>query len=83
MLNTKENEHLKEVITKIEKKIKQIDGTVNANEQAYKDIKKYTVDYKNELDKYEVYNHQQNLSFIDKRNNFETNISKKIGRAHV
>ena len=31
MLNTKENEHLKEVITKIEKKIKQIDGTVNAN----------------------------------------------------
>ena len=78
MLNTKENEHLKEVITKIEKKIKQIDGTFNANEQAYKDIKKYTVDYKNELDKYEVYNHQQNLSFIDKRNNFETNISKKL-----
>ncbi|MBO0469375.1 AAA family ATPase [Enterococcus sp. DIV0242_7C1] len=78
MSNTKENERLKEVIKKIEKKIEQIDGTVIANEQAYKDIKKYTVEYKNELDKYEVYNHQQNLSFIDKRNNFETNIRKKL-----
>ena len=36
------------------------------------------MDYKNELDKYEVYNHQQNLSFIDKRNTIETNRIAKL-----
>ncbi|GGC79480.1 HelD family protein [Enterococcus wangshanyuanii] len=75
---TKENTYLTEVTEKIKAKMKQIDGTVDANEQAYKNLKKYTVDYKNELDKYEVYNHQQNLSFIDNRNSFETSIRKKL-----
>lgn len=33
----------------------------------FKDLQKYMVEYKSELDKFEVYNYQQTLSMIDKR----------------
>ena len=78
MTMTNENSYLADVTKKIITQIQELETTVDTNEQAYKEIKKYTVDYKNELDKYEVYNHQQNLSFIDKRNTFETNRIAKL-----
>ncbi|MBO6418767.1 HelD family protein [Enterococcus gallinarum] len=78
MTITNENSYLTDVTKKITAQIQELETTVDTNEQAYKEIKKYTVDYKNELDKYEVYNHQQNLSFIDKRNTFETNRIAKL-----
>ncbi|MGQ5520862.1 HelD family protein [Enterococcus gallinarum] len=78
MAITNENSYLTDVTKKITAQIQELETTVDTNEQAYKEIKKYTVDYKNELDKYEVYNHQQNLSFIDKRNTFETNRIAKL-----
>ncbi|WP_291290729.1 UvrD-helicase domain-containing protein [Enterococcus sp.] len=78
MTMTNENSYLADVIKMITAQIQELETTVDTNEQAYKEIKKYTVDYKNELDKYEVYNHQQNLSFIDKRNTFETNRIAKL-----
>lgn len=78
MTMTNENSYLAIVTKKITAQIQELETTVDTNEQAYKEIKKYTVDYKNELDKYEVYNHQQNLSFIDKRNTFETNRIAKL-----
>jgi DNA helicase-2/ATP-dependent DNA helicase PcrA len=78
MTITNENSYLANVIKKITAQIQELETTVDTNEQTYKEIKKYTVDYKNELDKYEVYNHQQNLSFIDKRNTFETNRIAKL-----
>ncbi len=78
MTMTNENSYLTDVTKKITAQIQELETTVDTNEQAYKEIKKYTVDYKNELDKYEVYNHQQNLSFIDKRNTIETNRIAKL-----
>lgn len=78
MTITNENSYLADVTKKITAQIQELETTVDTNEQTYKEIKKYTVDYKNELDKYEVYNHQQNLSFIDKRNTFETNRIAKL-----
>jgi len=78
MTMTNENSYLANVTKKITAQIQELETTVDTNEQAYKEIKKYTVDYKNELDKYEVYNHQQNLSFIDKRNTIETNRIAKL-----
>lgn len=78
MTITNENSYLTDVTKKITTQIQELETTVDTNEQAYKEIKKYTVDYKNELDKYEVYNHQQNLSFIDKRNTIETNRIAKL-----
>lgn len=78
MTITNENSYLTDVTKKITAQIQELETTVDTNEQAYKEIKKYTVDYKNELDKYEVYNHQQNLSFIDKRNTIETNRIAKL-----
>ncbi len=78
MTITNENSYLANVTKKITAQIQELETTVDTNEQAYKEIKKYTVDYKNELDKYEVYNHQQNLSFIDKRNTIETNRIAKL-----
>ncbi|MFD2391053.1 HelD family protein [Enterococcus gallinarum] len=78
MTMTNENSYLANVTKKITAQIQELETTMDTNEQAYKEIKKYTVAYKNELDKYEVYNHQQNLSFIDKRNTFETNRIAKL-----
>ncbi|WP_430611102.1 HelD family protein [Enterococcus sp. DIV0876] len=78
MIVTNEESYLANVVKKITTQIKEIEATVDTNEQIYKEIKKYTVDYKNEIDKYEVYTHQQNLSFIDKRNTFETNRITKL-----
>lgn len=73
-----EKEYLQKVVDSIQEKIMQLELSLDHNEQEYRSVKKYTVDYKNELDKYEVYNHQQNLKFIDSRSILESNQVEKL-----
>lgn len=78
MEKTKERIYLHTVITAIEERIGVMEQTINSNEQSYKSMQKYTVDYKNELDKYEVYNFHQSMKYIDKRNILESDVLKKL-----
>lgn len=73
-----EESYLADVTSKLTSKIAEVEETLNTNEENYKELKHYTIDYKNELDKYEVYNHQQNLKFIDSRSVLEANVLKKL-----
>lgn len=78
MDTTTEERYLTEVTLKLKSKISEVEVTLDKNEANYKELKHYTIDYKNELDKYEVYNHHQNLNFIDSRSVLEANILKKL-----
>ena len=73
-----EERYLAEVTLKLKSKISEVEETLDKNEANYKELKHYTIDYRNELDKYEVYNHHQNLNFIDSRSVLEANILKKL-----
>lgn len=78
MDTTTEKNYLAEVTHQLKQKITEVEAALNTNEDNYKELKHYTIDYKNELDKYEVYNHQQNLKFLDSRSVLEANVLKKL-----
>ncbi|WP_086350330.1 HelD family protein [Candidatus Enterococcus clewellii] len=78
MENTKEQQYLNNAVVAIKERIKVMEQTLDSNEESYKNMQKYTVDYKNELDKYEVYNFHQNMNYIDKRNILESGVLKKL-----
>lgn len=75
---TIEEKHLTEITHQLKRKIAEIEAALNTNEDNYKELKHYTIDYKNELDKYEVYNHHQHLKFLDSRSVLEANVLKKL-----
>ncbi|MBL1227174.1 HelD family protein [Enterococcus sp. BWR-S5] len=78
MDKTKEQKYLAHVAAAIEQRMEELESTIESNEQSYRSMQKYTVDYKNELDKYEVYNFHQNMNYIDKRSVLETGVLKKL-----
>lgn len=78
MDTTTEKNYLAEVTHQLKQKITEVEAALNTNEDNYKELKHYTIDYKNELDKYEVYSHQQNLKFLDSRSVLEANVLKKL-----
>lgn len=78
MKTTAEENYLLDITAELKRKITEVEATLNSNEENYKELKRYTVDYQNELDKYEVYNHQQNLTLLDKRSVMEANVLKKL-----
>ena len=67
MTDTKEIIYLESTLTQLKKAYKKLSSDINNQDQNFKELQKYMVDYKNELDKFEVYNHQQTLSMIDKQ----------------
>ncbi|MHC5247492.1 HelD family protein [Enterococcus sp. LJL90] len=73
-----EKKYLKTVVQTIEKKIGNLELSLLQNEADYRSIKKYTVDYRHELDKYEVYHQQQNLKLLDSRSILETKQTEKL-----
>lgn len=78
MDKTKEQGYLAHVAAAIEQRMEELESTLESNKQSYRSMQKYTVDYKNELDKYEVYNFHQNMNYIDKRSVLETGVLKKL-----
>lgn len=77
-MNAIEEQYLERVIEKINEKADSLEATIDSNEDQYKELKRHTVDYKAELDKYEVYNYQQTMNFIDRRSILETGILQKL-----
>ena len=73
-----EEQYLERVIEMIDEKADSLEATIDSNEDQYKELKRHTVDYKAELDKYEVYNYQQTMNFIDRRSILETGILEKL-----
>lgn len=78
MEKLKEQKNLHVVVGAIKERIKELEQTLDSNEESYRSMQKYTVDYKNELDKYEVYNFHQNMNYIDKRSLLESGVLKKL-----
>lgn len=74
----KEQEYLQITVQEIHRQIQELSRSIDSNEQNYRNLQRYTVDYKNELDKYEVYNHHQNLQMMDKRSVLESEILQKL-----
>ncbi|KMK74969.1 HelD family protein [Alkalihalobacillus pseudalcaliphilus] len=62
-----EEVHLESTLIQLKKAYLKLTSNIDEQDQNFKSLQKYMVDYKNELDKFEVYNYQQSLSMIDKR----------------
>lgn len=77
-MNVTEEQYLERIIETISEQVNSLEATIDSNEDQYKELKRHTVDYKAELDKYEVYNYQQTMNFIDHRSTLETGILQKL-----
>ncbi len=78
MTDTNEMTNLEKTVTQLEKAYKKLSLDINNQNHHFKDLQKYLVDYKNELDKFEVYNYQQTLSMIDKQGFAQVNEREQI-----
>lgn len=67
MADIKEVSYLEETLIQLRKAYKKLSSNIEDQDQNFKDLQKYMVDYKSELDKFEVYDYQQTLSMIDKQ----------------
>ncbi|WP_216831691.1 HelD family protein [Alkalihalobacterium elongatum] len=67
MMDTNEITYLGETLTKLKKAYKKLSSNIKDQDHKFKDLQKYMIDYKSELDKFEMYDYQQTLSMIDKQ----------------
>ncbi|QBP40973.1 HelD family protein [Paenisporosarcina antarctica] len=67
MIDTKEMTYFENTLLSLEKAYKRLSTKLTDQDQSFKDLQKYIIDYKRELDKFEVYDYQQTLSMIDKQ----------------
>ncbi|WP_462406559.1 HelD family protein [Gracilibacillus sp. Marseille-QA3620] len=67
MTDTSEIAYLEKTLKQLTKAYKKLSSDINDQDHNFKNLQKYMVEYKNELDKFEVYNYQQTLNMIDKR----------------
>lgn len=73
-----EKAYLAETLREIQRQQQEYQLSLAENEGNYRNLQRYTVDYKSELDKYEVYNHHQSLNLMDKRSVLESGILRKL-----
>lgn len=67
MIDPTEVAYLNTVLHQLHKASKKLSSDIEDQDQNYKDLQKYMVDAKSELDKFEIFDFQQTLSMIDKR----------------
>jgi len=67
MSDTQESEYLQTTLTQLRKAYGRLSSDINNQDQQYGELQQYIVDYKSELDKYEMLNLQQTLTMVDKR----------------
>lgn len=67
MIEATEQAYFEETLSHLKKADQALSKDIDKQDDNFKDLQKYMISYKSELDKYEVYNHQQSLSMIDKR----------------
>ena len=73
-----ERAYLQSTLREVHRQIQALENSIEANEANYRNLQRYTVTAKHELDKYEVYNHQQNLQVMDQRSVLESGLLKKL-----
>lgn len=66
-METSEIAYLEKTINELTKAYKKLSSNIIDQDHNFKDLQKYMVEYKNELDKFQVYDYQQTLSMIDKQ----------------
>ena len=62
-----EQSYLTHTITSLRAVYERLTANITEKDANYKDLQQYMIDYKAELDKFEVYDYQQTLSMIDKQ----------------
>ena len=67
MTDTNEIAYLENTLSQLTKAFKKLSSNITDQDHNFKSLQKYMVEYKSELDKFEVYDYQQTLSMIDKR----------------
>lgn len=67
MIDQKEITYFNKIQTDLKKAYQELSEDINNQDQQFKELQKYTVDYKSELDKFEIYDYQQTLHMIDKQ----------------
>ena len=67
MIDKKEMTYFEKIEADLEEAYQRLSEDINNQDQNYKELQKYTIEYKNELDKFEVYDYQQTLNMIDKQ----------------
>ncbi|MFC3872220.1 HelD family protein [Cytobacillus kochii] len=65
-METSEFIYLEKTINELTKAYKKLSSNIIDQDHNFKELQKYMVEYKNELDKFQVYDYQQTLSMIDK-----------------
>lgn len=68
MAKDQELVYLDKTLTSLNRASEKLSAGITTQDQGFKELQKYMIEYKSELDKFEVYDHQQTLSMIDKRN---------------
>lgn len=67
MIDPVEEAYLNMVLQHLHKASKKLSSDIENQDQNYKELQKYMVDAKSELDKFEIFDFQQTLNIIDKR----------------
>ncbi|MBD3109197.1 ATP-binding domain-containing protein [Bacillus sp. AGMB 02131] len=67
MTDINEIAYLEKTLSYLTKAYKELSSNITDQDHNFKSLQKYMVEYKSELDKFEVYDYQQTLSMIDKR----------------
>lgn len=67
MTDAAEIAYLDTTLAQLKKTYEKRSSDIANQDQHFKDLQRYMVDYKNELDKFEIYDFQQTLGMIDKR----------------
>lgn len=67
MAEEQEKMYLDKTLKSLKKGLEKLSSGIVAQDQGFKELQKYMIEYKSELDKFEVYDHQQTLSMIDKQ----------------
>ena len=62
-----EQNYLNYTLTSLRAAYERLTANITEKDENYKDLQEFMIDYKAELDKFEVYDYQQTLSMIDKQ----------------
>ncbi|MHC5218315.1 HelD family protein [Enterococcus sp. LJL128] len=77
-ISTEEQKHLTKTLETLEKAFQISLGKEQKTDAGYMELKKYTVDYHHELDKYEVYDYQKSLASMDRQVGAERQSQQKL-----
>lgn len=66
MIEKEEVVYLEKTLNSLQQAYNQLSNELHIQDHKFKELQQYLVDYKAELDKFEVYDYQQSMNLIDK-----------------